>query len=1066
MIPHFYYKFYKLIHMKKEREKKRVLYRKKTVLYLLSCMILFAGSVDAAPGVFPSPVETIDQQVNPVRGTITDETGEPIIGASIVEKGTTNGVISDIDGNFSISVPGNSVLSISYIGYQSTEVRITNQRTLNIVLKEDVEALEEVVVVGYGTQKKINLTGAVATVDSKTLVNRPIQNVSNALQGLMSGVTVQSGQGRPGQDGATIRVRGVGTLNASSAGPYILVDGVETGTLNSIDPNDIESISVLKDAGSAAIYGSKAANGVILVTTKRGSVSDKPLISYNGYFGVQQATNMIERLSSYDYARLYNKALVEDGVSARFSDDDLTKFKNGSSPYTHPNTDWYDLAYKTGVQHQHNVSVSGGTAKANYMGSVGYLTQDGILPNSERQQFNGRTNLGMQITDKLNVRMNLAYIRNDYKDPTNSYVREGSDQLIRQLNIIAPWIVNRYEDGTYGTVSDGNPIAWLDLDQTEDRLNQNFSGLLAADYQILDGLKATLQGAYTSDIQHYKEFQKEIQYNDSKYHGPAYLNERFYMWNRTSFDATLNYEKIFGNHGLKVLAGWHTEKYNYNEGRMLRNGFPNNDLTDINAGSSSTQTNSGFSRELAMVSGFGRINYDYAGKYMLEANFRADASSRFSPENRWGYFPSFSAGWRISEEGFMSGVKGWLDNLKIRGSYGLLGDQNARGRDNIEDYYPWINTYNLGAPYPMGGALQTGYYQSAFKIEDFSWEKSRTYGIGIDASFLNSFNLSIDYYDRLTSDIIMEVPVPAEFGLGAYYDNIGEVSNKGVEVSMGYNKQFGDFHLSAIANISYNKNEILSLGLKADGTPQDQVPNADNANLIRKIGHAIDAYYVYESDGLFRSQEEVDAFVAKYNSETGTTMFTRLFKPGDIRYKDANGDGKINADDRVLYNSSTPDYTFGLNLSLAYKQFDLSAMMTGAFGASRLFNQEVFGLFRGDTSHPTTWWLDAWTPENANSDVPRIWNDTNSNSSPTNVVSSFWLVNTNYLRMKNLQLGYTLPASALKAIKASRLRVFYSVENLFTIDAMPINLDPETSSERGSSYPLVKTHSIGVSLTF
>ncbi|MDR1371180.1 MAG: TonB-dependent receptor [Dysgonamonadaceae bacterium] len=1020
----------------------------KLVLLIFILEVCFSGfSVYAAHTTETNEI----LQTGKITGVVKDLKGEPLAGASVVIQGTSIGVTTNIQGVYSLDAEEGKSLVVSYLGFVTQTVKAVNNQT--IVLVEDDNLLNEVVVVGYGVQKKINMTGAVATVDSKALANRPIQNVSTALQGLMSGVTVQSGQGRPGQDGATIRVRGLGTLNTSYASPYVLIDGIETGTMNSIDPNDIESISVLKDAASAAIYGSKAANGVILITTKRGKAGDKPTITYSGYYGIQNATNMIERLNSYDYARLYNNALIEDDKTARFSDGDIQKFKDGSDPYGHSNTDWYDLAFKTGSQHQHNVNISGGNDKMNYMASVGFLNQEGILPHSNRTQFNGRTNLDVKVSDRMNLRINLAYIKNDYKDPTNSYVRGGSDQIIRQLNVIAPWITNRYEDGTYGTVSDGNPIAWLDLDQTEDRFNQNFSGLIAGDYQIIDGLKASLSGSYTGNIQHYRQFMKDIQYNPNKYHGPAYLNENYYLWYRYNFDATLEYEKSFGKHGIKVLAGWHTEKYDYNENTMSRNTFPNNNLTDMNAGSSATQTNGGFSRALAMVSGFGRINYDYAGKYLLEANFRADASSRFSPENRWGYFPSFSAGWRISEENFMAGTRDWLNNLKIRGSYGLLGDQGANG-----DYYPWINTYNLSGSYPFDGRLETGYYQSSFKIESFSWEKSRTWGIAVDASFLNSFNVSVDYYDRRTTDIIMDVPVPAEFGLGAYKANIGSVSNKGLELSLGYNKQWGDFNLSAIANVSYNKNEILDLG--------EDVTQMISGNTIRRLGGKVDAFYVYETDGLFRSPEEVDAFTAKYNRETGTTMFTRAFKPGDIRYVDTNNDGKINADDRVLCNSTTPDYIFGLNLTAGYKQFDLSMVLSGVAGASRIYSNETFGTFRGDTSHPATYWLDAWTPENSKSDVPRIWNDVSSNSDPQNVMSTFWLQNTSFLRMKNLQLGYSFPESALKFLNVSKLRVFYSVENLFTLDTMPINLDPETNSERASSYPLVKTHSFGLSLTF
>ncbi|MDR3366453.1 MAG: TonB-dependent receptor [Prevotellaceae bacterium] len=991
-----------------------------------------------------------------VSGTVRGSDGDPVVGASVVVKGSTVGVTTDANGGYTISAPADATLVFSFLGMATVEEAVAGRGRIDVLLGEIDQSLEEVVVVGYGTQRKVNLTGSVSQIDSKALASRPIQNVSTALQGLMTGVTSLYSQGRPGQDGATIRVRGVGTLN--TADPYILVDGVQTGTMNSIDPNDIESISVLKDASSAAIYGSKASNGVILITTKRGKAG-APKVAYNGYASVQSPTQMVERLSSYDYARLLNRALAENGKPERFTADDLQKFKDGSDPYGHPNTDWYDLAYRNGFQQRHSVNVSGGSERVSYMASAGFLQQDGILPNSERQQLNGRTNLDIRLNDRFAVRVNMDYIKNDYKDPDACYYGGSSDQIIRQLNVVAPWIPYKNADGTYGTVSDGNPVAWLDLDQTVDRYNQNFAGTIAADYKLFDGLKATLQGAYVSNIQHYKNFRKEIQYNPNKYHGPNRLDERYYLWDRANFDALLNYDKQFGLHGVKALAGWHTEKYSYAENTMVRQGFPNNNLTDMNAGTTSTQTNGGYTRELAMLSGFGRINYDYAGRYLLEANLRADASSRFAEKNRWGYFPSFSAAWRVSEEAFAESLKNtWMDNLKIRASWGLLGNQDALSSDATNDYYPYLNTYNLGATYPFGGSLESGYYQSNYRIETISWEKARTVGIGIDLTIFKYISASVDLYDRETTDIIMNVPVPAEFALTAYKDNVGSMRNRGVELSAGYSNRWGGWSLSATANFSYNKNEILNLG---------GVDEMIDGNTINRVGEPISSYYVYQADGFFQSQAEVDAFNAKYSSATGTTMFgARPFKPGDIRYADANGDGKINGDDRVVCSSTNPAYIFGLNLNVGYKWFDLSTIFAGAAKMARIYSQEAFGTFAGDATHPSSLWLDAWTPENTGASMPRIWDSQSSNSDPRNIVSTFWLQNTSYLRLKNLQVGYTVPAQLIRRVGLANARIYYSAENLFTIDDMLINLDPETNSERASSYPLIKTHSFGVNLTF
>ena len=718
-----------------------MLKRLQSVSMVLFLGTLFSGTISTATASGANSFATT-QQAGICKGLVKDATGESVIGASVVVKGTTNGTITDFDGNFSLDgIKKGDVIVISYVGYQTQEIK-WNGSPLNVILKEDSKTLSEVVVVGYGTQKKANLSGSVAMVDSKELENRPIQNVSSGLQGLMPGVAITGTNGAPGQDAGKIRVRGIGTLN--EAGPYILVDGIETGTLSAVDPNDIESISVLKDAASAAIYGSKAANGVVLITTKRGKTGQTK-ISYSGYLSFQNATNMIERMGSYEYASLLNQALEAEGMSKRFNDTELQKFKDGNDPL-YPDTDWYDLAYKTGVQHRHNVNINGGSENVKYMASLGYLNQTGILPNTGREQFNARTNLDMKINKRLSARMNLSFIKNDYSDASSAYYGGSSDQIIRQLNLIAPWIVARYDDGTWGTISDGSPIAWLDSGMKVNRDNYNFSGMAAVDYEIFDGLKLTLQGAYVNNLQNYNYFQKYIKYNENKESDPSQLDERFYKWDRTNYDALLNYNKNFGKHNIKGLLGWHTEKYNYKYQKAVRKKFPNNELTDMNAGDASTQSNEGYTAELAMISWFARINYDFAGKYLLEANIRADASSRFAEGHRWGYFPSFSGAWRISEEAFMESAKdSWLSGLKIRASWGQLGNQDALSGSN-NDYYPALNTYNLDSKYAFGGSLNSGYYQRKYRLETISWEKASTWGVGVDFTLFNKLNGSLDYY--------------------------------------------------------------------------------------------------------------------------------------------------------------------------------------------------------------------------------------------------------------------------------------------------------------------------------
>lgn len=843
----------------------------------------------------------------------------------------------------------------------------------------------------------------------------------------------------------------------NEAGPYILVDGIETGTLSAVDPNDIESISVLKDAASAAIYGSKAANGVVLITTKRGKTGQTK-ISYSGYLSFQNATNMIERMGSYEYASLLNQALEAEGMSKRFNDTELQKFKDGNDPL-YPDTDWYDLAYKTGVQHRHNVNINGGSENVKYMASLGYLNQTGILPNAGREQFNARTNLDMKINKRLSARMNLSFIKNDYSDASSAYYGGSSDQIIRQLNLIAPWIVARYDDGTWGTISDGSPIAWLDSGMKVNRDNYNFSGMAAVDYEIFDGLKLTLQGAYVNNLQNYNYFQKYIKYNENKESDPSQLDERFYKWDRTNYDALLNYNKNFGKHNIKGLLGWHTEKYNYKYQKAVRKKFPNNELTDMNAGDASTQSNEGYTAELAMISWFARINYDFAGKYLLEANIRADASSRFAEGHRWGYFPSFSGAWRISEEAFMESAKdSWLSGLKIRASWGQLGNQDALSGSN-NDYYPALNTYNLDSKYAFGGSLNSGYYQRKYRLETISWEKASTWGVGVDFTLFNKLNGSLDYYNRKTTGIIMDVTVPKEFALDAYKDNVGSMRNSGIEINLSYNTKIGQVDFGIAGNFSYNKNEILDLG---GGDPNKYLDATDGYSQRNKVGEAMNSYYIYRADGFFNSQEEADAYTAKYGNPFGKT-----FKAGDLRYVDTNKDGKLTADDREYCGSSDPKIIYGFNINAGWKGIDLSLMFNGAAGVKRLFDgYEVYGNFSGDAAHPATIWRDAWTPDNHDASMPRIFYDTNSASSSRSVQSDFWLQDTSYLRLKNLQLGYTLPKGWLNSVGVENIRIYYSVENLLTFDKMKINIDPESTSQRLSSYPLLRTHAFGVNVTF
>lgn len=1017
---------------------------------LLACALIsmspaLADGMAAKAGTLVPP--SVEQQKKVATGRVVDNLGEPLIGVTVMEAGTSNGAVTDVDGNFTLSLnKPNGKITISYIGYNSQT--LAPGSNMKITMTPEDRQLNEIVVVGYGTQKKVNLTGSVSSVDSKVLESRPIQNLQSGLQGLMPGVTISGTNGAPGMDAGSINVRGVGTLNTSS--PYILIDGVESGTMSSLDPNDIESISVLKDAASAAIYGSKAANGVILITTKHGK-NGKPQVSYNGYISVQNPTTLVDRLSSYDYAHMFNDALESEGKAKKFATEEEIAAL--------PNTDWYDLAYKTGSLQHHNVSVNGANESVNYLASVGYLKQSGILPNASREQFNGRTNLEMKLNSRLTARLNLSFIKNDYSDPSSAYAGGSSDQIIRQLNLIAPWITARNADGTWGTISDGSPIAWLDNGLKVTRRNTNFTGLMGVDYKIVDGLTAKISASYVNNNQNYDYFQNYFVYNENKKTDPSQHTESVSKWERKTFEALLTYNKTFGQHTVGALAGWHAEGYKYKYWYTYRKNFPNNEVTDINAGDVSTQQTSGYTRQLNMLSWFGRVNYDFAGRYLFEANLRADASSRFADGHRWGYFPSFSAGWRVSEEPFMESAKSWLSNFKIRGSWGMLGNQEA-----LSDYYPAINTYSIGAKYVFDGKVNSGYYQSSYKINTITWEKATTWGVGVDLGFLNGkINATVDYYNRLTDGILISVDAPYEFALGSYLDNVGKMRNQGIEVGINYNDKFGQVTFGAGFNVAYNKNKIESMPGKGYVSTGYNQRNAQ--------GEEYNSYYIYQADGFFSSDEEAKAYMDYYwpaDGSKGSCPFSGGdFKGGDLKYVDTNGDGKINADDRIYAGSSVPRWTFGLNLNAGWKGFDLSLFFNGQFKAYRYFDAyEVEGAFVGDSSHPATIWKDSWTYNKSNPKMPRLFTGTNSPSSTRNVTSTFWLKNVSYCRLKNLQFGYSLPKSALAFLHVNKVRVYYSCENLFTIDNLDINIDPEATSQRLSSYPLLRTHSFGLSVTF
>lgn len=995
------------------------------------------------------------QQKKTITGIVKDANDEPLIGVNIREKGSSNGTITDIDGKFTLQVSSSSVLQVSFIGYIEQSVNVGTSSSLTIQLSEDTQNLDEVVVVGYGSQKKVNLTGAVATIGSDALANRAISNVSQGLQGLVPGMTVTSSGGQPGMDAGKIQIRGVGSFNASN--PMVLIDGIE-GDMNIVDTQDIESISVLKDAASAAIYGSKAANGVILITTKRGK-QGAPKINYSGLFAWSAPSELMPRTNSADLAQLTNESeywgAISEGATTEqatkrmpYTPQDIQLYANGSDPYGHPNTDWNKLFFVgSGFTNRHNLGIDGGSEWVNYRASLGYSKQEGIVKNASNRQFNVRINLDMKISKRLKSKVNLDYVNTQIFEPTNPVGWDSgtSEQTYRQVNRISPMVPYKNQDGTYGTISDGNPIAFQDSGAKGERQNDYMTAYAEFSYDILDGLAVKVNGSYYTKNQDYNLYRKEIQYNEAKYDGPTQLTQSYYKDTRSQADVLLTYDKIFAQkHTVNLFVGAHSELYKYKETKAYRKGFPSPDVTDLNGGSVIGMTNSGYTRELAMNSFFGRAKYNYADKYLFEVNLRGDASSRFAEGYRWGWFPSFSGAWRLSNEAFMESTKEVISDFKIRGSWGVLGNQEIPN-----DYYPYINTYATTPKYPFNNTISSGAAQTNNKINNLSWETTYTWGIGADVTLFNALSMTVEWYNRKTTGILMKVNVPTTFGYGGYYDNIGKMNNKGLEVLLNYRKQIQKVSFNVGMNLSYNKNEVLSLG---------DLDTQKGSRTITMVGHAYQAFYGYQSDGIFQTKEEIK------NAPKYSMIDNARLVPGDIKLVDRDNSGVIDEKDKIILSSGNPKFTFGINLGAKWKYFDASLFFQGAGGVSRYFTDEMYGEFNGDSGHPSTLWLGRWTPENPTNSMPRA-SKFRTYNMPEVTTSDFWLVNTNYLRLKDMQVGFTFPKNWIQSIGFNSVRIYYSGQNLFTIKKCPKGIDPEAPSGWGAYYPHITTNSIGISIS-
>lgn len=1012
---------------------------KQNKLPLLLIALAFPVSVTTSSLYATTTEVTITQQKKAINGVVFDGgLNEPLIGANVVVKGTTNGTVTDLDGKFTLEAAPNDILVISSIGFKSLEIKASDAAKGKITLQEDTQALDEVVVVGYGVQKKANLTGSVAHISAEAIESRSVASVSAALAGQIPGVTAIQSSGAPGSQTASITIRGTNSINGGS--PLVIVDGVP-GSMNTIDPQDIESLTVLKDAASSAIYGVQAANGVILITTKKGKKGDKARINYSGSVAWSSPVALLKFLGAGDYAMLYNEAVKNENPNAilPYTEEDIQNYRNG----TLPDTDWYDETFKkNALETYHNLSINGGSEKTSYNASIGYTRQDGLIDVNKYDRFNGRISVDSDINKWLTAGLNVSGYRGTKNDGW-----EGYASLRQYCNRLAPIYPVYNDDGSFYYSGLNNPVAHLNNTGFTRQVDQQLNATAYAKVNILPELNVKALFSVRNDTRNNEGFKKLLEYgtgNNTFNSGLREGYQKYYDWNWYTTQVLANYNKTFGKHSLTALAGFEQIYYNYKYTEATRKGGGNDELTEsLNTLDKSSQTNKNGGHETARRSYFGRVLYDFNNKYLFEANLRADASSRFPKDSRWGYFPSVSAGWRITEESFVkdADIK-WLSNLKIRAGWGQTGNEEL----SDSDIYPSIATYAYGS-YMFGNSLYSTAYETRYVNSQLKWATVTNYEGAIEAGFLNNrlgFELAV--YKKKTKDMLLYLPVQGVLGMDAPAQNAGSMQNTGFDLSLFHNNRINkDFSYAVNLNIAYVKNKITDMC----GTEGE---NPDDSKYWYLEGYALGSFYGYEAIGYFNTEEEL----ANDAKRTGTEQL------GDIKYRDLNNDGKIDAaNDRKVIGKDKPSWTGGLNIALYYKDFDFSAFFQGAF--------DVYGYYTGESSYAfynsgkvLERHLDRWTPENHNASYPRITKDSQINFS----TSSFWLQDASYVRLKNISLGYNIPSVLTQKIGIDKVKVYISGENLLTFSGLE-GIDPEApASNRGAYYGNVKKVSLGLKVSF
>ncbi|MBD8348833.1 SusC/RagA family TonB-linked outer membrane protein [Dysgonomonas sp. HGC4] len=990
-------------------------------------------------------ITLLAQQIKTISGVVTDATtGETLIGVAIIEPGTSNGTASDLDGNYTLDVKGDRI-SFSYVGYKSETLAVQNTSTLNVKLVSNSE-LDEVIVVGYTSQKKREVLGALTNVKSKELTQLPVSNTTEALQGRVAGVQVTNASGAPGA-GATIRIRGVGSINSSND-PLYIIDGIPASNgLNSVIPTDIENISVLKDASASAIYGSRANNGVVLITTKKGK-QGKAKVSYNGQFGAQIHGSLTEMANTSQYINIYNAAAKNDG----------RELLEGKWMKDFANVDHMKEIFQTGLMTIHDVSVSGGKDKFNYLASGSYYNQEGIIKNSKFEKFTGSTNLNYQATKwlKIGLSANAGKSTTDIVPSSgDGYGNDEGGSVVRYAYMRNPAIPVYDQNGKFVD----KPSEYFGHAMYDTFFGEGYNPLGVAEMADRKRDETTVLSKINVEV--------KLPYNSiwNTNFGIDYKKSELNAYNQTwgTNDRINNpsSRSFASNEDLgwtlnSVLSSSHTFNDSHRLTAMVGTEAIRYNGTNKNAGSSingDTQYSADWASSL--LSFFGKVDYNYNYKYYLSALIRQDGSSRFAEGNRWGTFYALSAGWDVNEEEFFKPLTPVVNLLKLRAGWGAVGNQDVALYAYTDKYMPYAN-------YPIGGGDPSlGYVQTQLGNTDLKWETSNQLNLGLDMAFLNGeYGFSADYYHKVTKDLLLQAPLPPSIGNAApYWVNSGEVLNEGVDLEVYMRKQYKNAGFSIALNWGYLKNKMLKLDAPIQG---GRVDTGIYAKLIEE-GYSLGSYYLYEMDGIFQNESEIVR-----SAYQGANV-----QPGDVKYKDLNGDGVIDEKDRKHMGSSIPTQTLGLNLQGNLNNWDISVFFQGAFGNEiyRQIGHETDGFYRG-FNVSKDYYDNYWRGEGTSNTHPRAsWNAKSNNV----MVSSRFLEDASYLRLKNVQIGYTFPT---KGKLISNLRVFGSATNLFTFTKYN-GLDPEMTVSANSSgegdrgngidwgtYPVAKTFTLGVNMTF